>query len=82
MGSDRDDSPDLNRALPAVALYLVAVVVLGALLAPVLQHALNAITGDVAFLGIPNQRGIEMAVGHYGQINLLAHQYRLAASGG
>ena len=32
-------------------------------------RSLNAITGDVAFLGLPNQRGVEIAIGHYGQIH-------------
>lgn len=32
-------------------------------------RSLNAITGDVAFLGIPNQRGVEAAVADYGQIH-------------
>ena len=32
-------------------------------------RSLNAITGDVAFLGIPNQAGIELAVSHYGDIH-------------
>jgi branched-chain amino acid transport system substrate-binding protein len=31
-------------------------------------RSLNAITGDVAFLGIPNQAAIELAVEDYGQI--------------
>ena len=31
-------------------------------------RSLNAISGDVAFLGIPNQRGIEMAIADYGPI--------------
>jgi len=31
-------------------------------------RSLNAITGDVAFLGIPNENGIRMAVEDYGQI--------------
>jgi branched-chain amino acid transport system substrate-binding protein len=31
-------------------------------------RSLNAITGDVAFLGIPNQRGVELAIADYGQI--------------
>ena len=31
-------------------------------------RSLNAITGDVSFLGIPNQRGVELAVADYGQI--------------
>lgn len=31
-------------------------------------RSLNAITGDVAFLGIPNQRAIEAAVADYGDI--------------
>ncbi len=31
-------------------------------------RSLNAITGDVAFLGIPNQRGVELALADYGQI--------------
>ncbi|MCP3934854.1 MAG: ABC transporter substrate-binding protein, partial [Actinomycetia bacterium] len=32
-------------------------------------RSLNAITGDVAFLGIPNQRGVEAAVADYGDIH-------------
>ena len=32
-------------------------------------RSLNAITGDVAFLGVPNQRGVEQAIADYGQIN-------------
>ena len=31
-------------------------------------RSLNAITGDVAFLGVPNQRAIELAVADYGPI--------------
>lgn len=31
-------------------------------------RSLNAISGDVAFLGVPNQRGIEAAVADYGTI--------------
>ncbi len=31
-------------------------------------RSLNAITGDVAFLGVPNQRGVEQAVTDYGPI--------------
>ncbi|HDL41719.1 MAG TPA: ABC transporter substrate-binding protein, partial [Actinobacteria bacterium] len=31
-------------------------------------RSLQAITGDVAFLGVPNQRGIELAVKDYGDI--------------
>ena len=31
-------------------------------------RSLNAISGDVAFLGIPNQRGVEIAIADYGQI--------------
>ena len=31
-------------------------------------RSFNAITGDVAFLGIPNQRGVELAIADYGQI--------------
>jgi branched-chain amino acid transport system substrate-binding protein len=31
-------------------------------------RSLNAITGDVAFLGVPNQRAAELAVADYGQI--------------
>lgn len=31
-------------------------------------RSLNAITGDVAFLGIPNQRGVELAIADYGDI--------------
>ncbi len=31
-------------------------------------RSLNAITGDVAFLGVPNQRGVELAIADYGQI--------------
>ena len=32
-------------------------------------RSLNAITGDVAFLGIPNQRGVEQAIADYGAIH-------------
>jgi len=32
-------------------------------------RSLNAITGDVAFLGIPNQRGVELAIEDFGPIN-------------
>ena len=31
--------------------------------------SLNAITGDVAFLGIPNQRGVEQAIADFGDIH-------------
>lgn len=31
-------------------------------------RSLNAITGDVAFLGVPNQRAVEIAVADFGQI--------------
>jgi len=31
-------------------------------------RSLNAISGDVAFLGIPNQRGVELAIRDYGSI--------------
>ena len=31
-------------------------------------RSLNAITGDVAFLGLPNQRGVELAVADYGLV--------------
>ena len=31
-------------------------------------RSLNAITGDVAFLGIPNQRGVELAITDFGPI--------------
>ncbi|MBT4677895.1 MAG: hypothetical protein HOB67_08635, partial [Acidimicrobiaceae bacterium] len=31
-------------------------------------RSLNAISGDVAFLGIPNQRGVELAIRDYGPI--------------
>ena len=31
-------------------------------------RSLNAISGDVAFLGIPNQRGVELAIADYGSI--------------
>jgi branched-chain amino acid transport system substrate-binding protein len=36
---------------------------------PVEIRSLNAITGDVAFLGIPNEESIRLAVADYGQIN-------------
>ena len=36
---------------------------------PVEIRSLNAITGDVAFLGIPNENAIRLAVEDYGQIN-------------
>jgi branched-chain amino acid transport system substrate-binding protein len=32
-------------------------------------RSLNAISGEVAFLGIPNQRAVEMAIADYGQIH-------------
>lgn len=32
-------------------------------------RSLNAITGDVSFLGIPNQRGVELAIADFGQVN-------------
>ena len=32
-------------------------------------RSLNAITGDVAFLGIPNQRGVEQALADFGDIH-------------
>ena len=32
-------------------------------------RSLNAISGDVAFLGVPNENGIRMAVADYGQIH-------------
>ncbi len=31
-------------------------------------RSLNAITGDVAFLGVPNQRGVELAIADYGPV--------------
>ena len=31
-------------------------------------RSLNAITGDVSFLGIPNERGVELAIADYGDI--------------
>ncbi len=31
-------------------------------------RSLNAISGDVAFLGVPNQRGVELAIRDYGSI--------------
>ena len=32
-------------------------------------RSLNAITGDVAYLGIPNQRGVELAVADFGPVH-------------
>jgi ABC-type proline/glycine betaine transport system substrate-binding protein/ABC-type branched-subunit amino acid transport system substrate-binding protein len=32
-------------------------------------RSVNAISGDVAFLGVPNQRGVELAIRDYGPIN-------------
>ena len=32
-------------------------------------RSLNSITGDVAYLGIPNQRGVELAIADFGQIH-------------
>lgn len=32
-------------------------------------RSLNSITGDVAYLGIPNQRGVELAITDFGPIN-------------
>ena len=31
-------------------------------------RSLNSISGDIAFLGIPNQRGVEMAIEDYGPV--------------
>ncbi|MXY77547.1 MAG: ABC transporter substrate-binding protein [Acidimicrobiia bacterium] len=31
-------------------------------------RSLNSISGDIAFLGIPNQRGVEMAIADYGPV--------------
>ena len=39
-------------------------------------RSFNAITGDVAFLGIPNQRGVELAIQDYGE--LLGHPISMA----
>jgi branched-chain amino acid transport system substrate-binding protein len=35
---------------------------------PIQIRSLNAISGDVAFLGIPNQRAVELAIADFGQI--------------
>ena len=35
---------------------------------PVIR-SLNSITGDVAYLGIPNQRGVEMAIADFGPVH-------------
>ena len=32
-------------------------------------RSLNSITGDVAYLGIPNQRGVELAITDFGPIH-------------
>ncbi|MYJ36313.1 MAG: hypothetical protein F4071_10385, partial [Acidimicrobiaceae bacterium] len=32
-------------------------------------RSLNTITGDVAYLGIPNQRGVELAVADFGPVH-------------
>lgn len=45
---------------------------------PVEIRALNALTGDVAFLGIPNDNAVKMAIEDYGQIH--GHDVNLGTS--
>lgn len=45
---------------------------------PVEIRALNALTGDVAFLGIPNDNAVKMAIEDYGQIE--GHDVNLGTS--
>jgi glycine betaine/proline transport system substrate-binding protein len=40
-------------------------------------RSVNAISGDVAFLGVPNQRGVELAIRDYGPIN--GHQVSMGS---
>jgi len=60
-----DDSHDMGDALGDGSLGTVTVEPGAA----VQVRSLNAISGDVAFLGIPNQRGVEAAIADYGQIH-------------
>ncbi|MDP6491861.1 MAG: branched-chain amino acid ABC transporter substrate-binding protein, partial [Acidimicrobiales bacterium] len=57
-------APTKNVTLPPVAADVVEVGPGEA----IQIRSLNAISGDVAFLGIPNENGIRMAVADYGQI--------------
>lgn len=68
-GSDAgtDDPADTGGASDALGDDSLGVVRVEAG-AEVQIRSLNAITGDVAFLGIPNQRGVEIAIEDYGQI--------------
>ena len=60
-----DDSEGASPTTDAGALGTVTVTAGGA----VQIRSLNSITGDVAYLGIPNQRGVELAVADFGQIH-------------
>ncbi|MDP6104596.1 MAG: hypothetical protein QGG78_00290, partial [Acidimicrobiales bacterium] len=61
---DAAPSPTKNVTLPPAAADVVEVGPGEA----IQIRSLNAISGDVAFLGIPNENGIRMAVADYGQI--------------
>lgn len=63
-GND-DDSGDRGSALGDGSLGIVEVEEGEA----IQIRSLEAITGDVAFLGLPNQRAVEFAIEHFGQIH-------------
>ena len=62
-GSDTAHAPEADH-LGAGSLGVVEVPAGGA----VQIRSLNTITGDVAYLGIPNQRGVELAIADFGPI--------------
>lgn len=59
-----DDSSSGSGAADKDSLGTVTVTAGGA----IQIRSLNTITGDTAYLGIPNQRGVELAVADFGQI--------------
>ena len=63
-GSDTAHAPEADH-LGDGSLGVVEVPVGGA----VQIRSLNTITGDVAYLGIPNQRGVELAIADFGPIH-------------
>jgi len=63
-----DDAPSSTTAPATTAAPAAADVVEVGPGEAIQIRSLNAISGDVAFLGIPNENGIRMAVADYGQI--------------
>ena len=75
-GSDEDDAATATTAPPKQSVLPAGGLGDGSLGVVVVEpgeaiqiRSLNAISGDVAFLGIPNDNGIRMAVEDYGQIH-------------